>query len=379
MSVAERMASGLASFKPHIAQLAVQVCYAGMNIITRVALQDGMNHFIFVFYRQAVASLVISPFAYFLERSERPAMTCAVFWEIFTLAFVGITMNQNLYFAGLQDTSSTFASATTNLIPVVTFVLATTFRMEHVNIRSIYGQAKVVGTLVCVGGAMVMTLYKGPVLLKAVSRLGLDTWVLGALLLFASCLAWSCWLTFQAPVVKRYPVQQSLTALMLIQGTVQSFVVALIFERKVSVWKLNWDIKLLSIVYSGVLCSAFAFFVQTYCIRVKGPVFAAVFNPVATILVAILELLILHVRLHLGSLLGAIMIIAGLYVVLWGKAKDKSELDTDTEKNGLENDSNNNITITAPEESHIDINQPLLQHDGSAEHLNHSNTQIIRE
>jgi len=73
------------------------------------------------------------------------------------------------------------------------------------------------------------------------------------------------------------------------------------------------------------------------------------------------------------------MIIAGLYVVLWGKAKDKSELDTDTEKNGLENDSNNNITITAPEESTIDINQPLLQHDGSAEHLNHSNTQITRE
>lgn len=355
------MASGLASFKPHIAQLMVQVCYAGMNILTRLALEDGMNHFIFVCYRQAVASLVLSPFAYFLERSERPAMTCAVFWEIFTLAFVGITMNQNLYFAGLQYTSSTFASATTNLIPVVTFVLATTFRMEHVNIRSIYGQAKVVGTLVCVGGAMVMTLYKGPVLLKAVSGLGLDTWMLGALLLFASCFAWSCWLTFQAPVVKKYPVQQSLTALMLIQGTVQSFVVALIFERK------------------GVLCSAFAFFVQTYCIRIKGPVFAAVFNPVATILVAILELLILHVKLHLGSLLGAIMIIVGLYVVLWGKAQDKSELDTDTEKNGLENDSNHNITIPATEESNIDINQPLLQHEGSAEHLNHSNTQITRE
>jgi drug/metabolite transporter (DMT)-like permease len=369
------MASGLASFKPHIAQLTVQVCYAVMNIITRVALDDGMNHFTFVAYRQAVASLVISPFAYFLERNERPAMTCTTFWEIFFLALFGITINQNCYFAGLQYTSSTFASATTNLIPVVTFVMATTFRLENVNIRSIYGQAKVVGTVVCVGGAMVMTLYKGPVLLKAVIGLGLDTWELGAMLLFASCFVWSGWITFQAPVVKKYPAQQSLTALMLIQGTVQSFLVALIFERKASDWKLKWDIQLLSIVYSGIFCSAFAFFVQTYCIRVKGPVFAAVFNPTSTILVAILELLILHVKLHLGSLLGAIMIIVGLYVVLWGKAKDQSNLDTSTEKNGLENGSSNNIT----EDSNIDINQPLLQNEGSAEHLNHSHTQTSHE
>jgi len=316
------MASGLASFKPHIAQLTVQVCYAVMNIITRVALDDGMNHFTFVAYRQAVASLVISPFAYFLERNERPAMTCTTFWEIFFLALFGITINQNCYFAGLQYTSSTFASATTNLIPVVTFVMATTFRLENVNIRSIYGQAKVVGTVVCVGGAMVMTLYKGPVLLKAVIGLGLDTWELGAMLLFASCFVWSGWITFQ-----------------------------------------------------GIFCSAFAFFVQTYCIRVKGPVFAAVFNPTSTILVAILELLILHVKLHLGSLLGAIMIIVGLYVVLWGKAKDQSNLDTSTEKNGLENGSSNNIT----EDSNIDINQPLLQNEGSAEHLNHSHTQTSHE
>lgn len=371
------MASGLASFKPHIAQLTVQVCYAFMNIITRVALDKGMNHFTFVAYRQAVASVVISPFAYYLERDLRPAMTCTIFWEIFLLAFFGITINQNCYFAGLQDTSSTFASATTNLIPVVTFVMATAFRLENVNIRSIYGQAKVVGTVVCVSGAMVMTLYKGPVLLKALH--GLSSWDLGAILLFASCLVWSGWITFQAPVVKTYPAQQSLTALMLIQGTVQSFIVALIFERKASVWKLNWDIQLLSIVYSGITCSAFAFFVQTYCIRVKGPVFAAVFNPTSTILVAILELLILHVKLHLGSLLGAIMIILGLYVVLWGKAKDQSNSDPSTEKNEVENGSTNNLTITTTEDCNIDINQPLLQNEGSAENIIHSHSQISHE
>ena len=62
------MASWLESFKPHLVELAVQICVAGMIIITRVALDEGMSHFVFVTYTLAVATLVIAPVAYFLER-----------------------------------------------------------------------------------------------------------------------------------------------------------------------------------------------------------------------------------------------------------------------------------------------------------------------
>lgn len=55
-------------FKPHIAQTLVQVASAGMYIIARVCLIDGMNHFVFVTYRLLVATISIAPFAYFLER-----------------------------------------------------------------------------------------------------------------------------------------------------------------------------------------------------------------------------------------------------------------------------------------------------------------------
>ena len=37
------------------------------------------------------------------------------------------------------------------------------FRMESVNIKKLRSQAKIVGTIVCVGGALLMMLYKGPV------------------------------------------------------------------------------------------------------------------------------------------------------------------------------------------------------------------------
>jgi drug/metabolite transporter (DMT)-like permease len=364
------MASWLGSFKPHVALIAVQVCLAGMNIITKVALDEGMNHLIFVAYTLAVATLAISPFAYFLERNQRPAMTCAIFWQIFVLALCGTTLFQNFYFAGLEYTSATFASATSNLVPVVTFAMATAVRLEKVDIRSKYGQAKVAGTIICVSGAMIMTFYKGPVLIRLNGVIH-DTWLLGALMLFASCLFWSGWLTFQGPVVKKYPAEISLTAIMMLQGTVQCTLVALFFEPKPSAWRLKWDIQLLSIVYSGVLCFAFAFFVQTYCIRLKGPVFAAMFNPTSTIIVAVLEQLILHVKYYLGSLLGAILVISGLYIVLWGKAKDDKLVSP--EKHNPADGSNNNIS-----DWNIGVNQSLLQNEASHEHLFQSETEISR-
>lgn len=211
--------------------------------------------------------------------------------------------------------------------------------------KSKNGQAKVVGTIVCVGGAIVLTLYQGSVLVTMLNGFKLNTWMLGALMLFGSSVFISIWITFQVPVARKYRAQVSLLAIMLLQGAVQSILVALLFKPKASAWKLKWDIKLLAILYSGILCSGFALPLQMYCIRVKGPIVVAMFHPTTTIMIAILEHFILHTQFYLGSLLGAILIIAGLYMVLWGKANDDCNTD--------------NITDCS-----IDNKEPLLQ-DGS--------------
>lgn len=76
------------------------------------------------------------------------------------------------------------------------------FRLEKIRIKKLPSQAKVLGTLLTVGGAMLMTLYKGPIVdfirssrgghhEKATQATADLNWVKGTLMLIASCVGWS--------------------------------------------------------------------------------------------------------------------------------------------------------------------------------------------
>ena len=56
----------------------------------------------------------------------------------------------------------------------------------------------------------------------------------------------------QAHVLRKYWVELSLIAIMLLQGTMKSILVALFFEPNAFTWRIKWDIKLLNIPIFGV-------------------------------------------------------------------------------------------------------------------------------
>ncbi|GLT85971.1 hypothetical protein SLE2022_041360 [Rubroshorea leprosula] len=68
--------------------------------------------------------------------------------------------------------------------------------------------------------------------------------------------------------------------------------------------------------------STLIFFLISWGLRNKGPLYATIFNPLILIFVAIIASLFLDEKLHVGNMVGGILIIFGLYVVLWGKAKE---------------------------------------------------------
>ncbi|KAL5128100.1 WAT1-related protein [Glycine soja] len=246
-------------------------------------------------------------------------------------------VDQGFTFLGMQYTSASFASAVMNAVPSVTFVLAVIFRLERIKIRELRSQAKVIGTLVTFAGALLMTLYKGPQFDLfhhsntahqqggSHSTQNHSHWVAGTLFICLGCLAWSSFYILQSITVKRYPAELSLSSLICFAGALQSAVVALIADHNPRAWAIGFDYSLYGPLYTGIMSSGIAYYIQGLVMQSRGPVFVTSFNPLCMIIVTALGSLLLGEHLYLGSIIGGIIIAVGLYSVVWGKGKDYKE------------------------------------------------------
>ncbi|PON91449.1 Plant-drug/metabolite exporter [Trema orientale] len=328
------LAQRLKAVKPFVAVILLQFGFAGLSIITKFALNQGISQHVLVPYRHAVAAAVIAPFALVLERKTRPKMTYAIFTKIMFLGLLEPVIDQNLFYTGMKSTTATFAAAMSNILPAFVFLLAWIFRLEKVDIKRIHSLAKVLGTIVTVGGAMFMTLFNGPMLslpwAKPDSHHHSSTTannqvpIKGSLMIAAGCVGWSSFMILQAITLKSYPAELSLTVFICLAGATQGSLVAVALEwGNPAAWSIGLDAMLLATLYSGIVCSGFTYYVQGIVMKEKGPVFVTAFNPLSMVIVAILSSFILSEMLYLGRVVGAVIIVIGLYMVLWGKSKDK--------------------------------------------------------
>ncbi|PWA89704.1 nodulin MtN21 /EamA-like transporter family protein [Artemisia annua] len=321
--------------KPLLLMVLVQIITAGVSVFYKLAASDGMHLPILIAYRFLFAAAFFCPVALFVERKKRPKLTWMILLQAFGCGLFGGSLAQNLYVKALTLTSATFAAATTNLVPAITFVLAVCFGLERLGLMTYPGKAKIIGTIFGVGGAMLLTFYKGVDLHMWKTNVNLlngqqhasnsqqsSNIVMGSLLAMGSCFSYSIWLILQANMVKKFPCPYSVTALTLAMGGVQALVYGLYTERHWGDWKLGWNFRLLTAVYTGVLASGLMFTLIAWCVQMRGPLFVSAFSPLMLVVVAIAGSFVLNESLHLGSVLGAILIIFGLYAVLWGKSEE---------------------------------------------------------
>ncbi|KAF7816875.1 WAT1-related protein [Senna tora] len=316
----------------------LQFGFAGTVLFSMTSVKHGVNRFVFSAYRNAFAALCLAPFAFLLERKVRPKMTISVFLQIIALGFLEPVIDQGFTFLGMEYTSATFTSAMLNTVPSLTFVLAVIFRLERIKVKEIGSQAKVIGTMVTFGGALLMTLYKGPAIhlfhsLNTIQTQAQAThnsphkhWVIGTLFLLLGCAAWSSFFILQSITVKRYPAELSLACLICFVGSLQSGAVALVSHHQAAAWSLAWDYRLFAPLYTGVVGSGIAYYIQGLVLQTRGPVFVTAFNPLCMIIVAAFSSFLLSEQLHLGSIIGGIIIAVGLYSVVWGKGKDHKHI-----------------------------------------------------
>ncbi|KAM3732400.1 hypothetical protein ACB098_11G057800 [Castanea mollissima] len=335
--------------KPYIYCIFAYVCSAGFSITSKVSLNKGMSRYVLVAYGHAIGTIATARLAFLFERingkkdsqngKNDSKISFPLVRNLFFLGLLGAVLGRTLFYAGLEQTSPAFASALGNLIPSITFILAVLFRMEKLEISKRGSQAKILGTVFAFSGAALMTLYKGITVISLHTQhshqpvtqskgfVDKDS-VKGSLMLLTSYVSLSAFYILQTITIKMYPAPIKLTSLTCLSGAILSTIMTAILDHKSSSWKLSWNISLLAPIYSGVVIFGITVYVQTLAIRLKGPVFMTAFKPLSTLIVAIMGLLILGDALYIGGVIGATLIILGLYATLWGKEKEKVENET---------------------------------------------------
>ncbi|KAJ4962848.1 hypothetical protein NE237_022787 [Protea cynaroides] len=316
--------------KPYFLLTVNQLFLAVFMILLQYILSKGVvSALVIVVYEHIIATVILSLFAFFLERQKRPPISVKILCYAFFLGLLQVTLSQMLLTMSLQYVASSYQSIGLNLITAIVFVLALIFRQDKLQFCSTNGQAKVWGVTSSAAGVLVTVLWKGPTILKSTnfgSFQAASEGTIGAIMLIVGVLATCFWNIFVGPVTRMYPAELSLTAMMSFFGTIQTAIITAIVIPSSS-WELQWlgGLVLLAILLGGIVVTAFSYYVMTWSNHKRGPVFTTAFSPLLIVFTFLLDTIVLRDSAHLGSIIGAILVVVGLYLILWAKTDDRKK------------------------------------------------------
>jgi len=125
---------------------------------------------------------------------------------------------------------------------------------------------EVLGSLICIGGVVLLILYRGIPLNKATHSgkssynakdQGVEVvdnspqrWILGSTFLLISIVCWSGWFLIQARIGKRYPCKYSSTAFMSFFGAIQSAILCFAVKRDITIWIVRGKLEILTVLFA---------------------------------------------------------------------------------------------------------------------------------
>ncbi|KAK4378817.1 hypothetical protein RND71_000679 [Anisodus tanguticus] len=150
--------------------------------------------------------------------------------------------------------------------------------LERVGLGTKAWQAKMLGTVLCVGGAMLWPFYHGSIvpidqpnihwkyaqdMTENKSTTNHGNFMSGPFLLIVNAVSWGIWSIIQARVSMVYPAPYSSSALMCLMASFQCLIVGFCFDHNISVWSLRHSIRVVSAIYANTLkCTGLIFLIN---------------------------------------------------------------------------------------------------------------------
>ncbi|KAL7160429.1 hypothetical protein ABFS83_01G094700 [Erythranthe nasuta] len=319
----------------------VQFLYAGNSILISYLLKLGIHDSTLIVFSTFATFVVLSPLSILFERKQWPTkLTYKLFIQLLLLSFGGVTVFQTLFMKGVNLTSPAMATAMPNLAPGLIFFIAWACRLEKIELGCRYSRAKIAGTLLCVFGAVFMSLMQSThektakeakiaFLSPPAEYTVFDKkTIIGCLYLIAAVFVLSSQVVLQAITLRDFPASISLCALTSFIGVVITAIVQVVEDQK---WDFGWPILSIQemIAYSILagsisgICISF----NAWAMKKRGPVMVSIFNPLGTVISSFFSVITLGESIRVGSLAGMCLMFTGLYFVLWAKTKEGFPID----------------------------------------------------
>ncbi|KAH9553564.1 hypothetical protein CY35_08G017400 [Sphagnum magellanicum] len=245
------------------------------------------------------------------------------FWGFFGASFVFGWYRKHKHFLRISHAKLHSSFCATNRCHIQD--QCTFFRTEEVRYRQRDGQAKILGIIFCVLGALLMSIYKGPIIFKRLisktnppsSMLprnnllmgdlimgfegwGIDKWTLGGLCFILQTLSVGIETNLKGAIMARFPAPITVIAGMTLTGFLLMVIICYYTVQEQSEWGFHHVSEFLAAAYGGLIMTGINNVLKCWSVHNRGPIFVASYAPVMPMLSSIFGTFILGESLFLG-------------------------------------------------------------------------------
>jgi drug/metabolite transporter (DMT)-like permease len=309
----------------HIVLIAAQMCFSGWHIVGSLAMKDGADPFVFVLYREFIASLLMLAYAQYC--GLRIYIEPCDYVRFLILGFFSFVNVVGAMLA-LKFISASRFSIFQPLIPVIATFISVVVGLEK------FSALKALGVSMAVGGAILAETWKS-------SSSGEDrNLLLGTVIVSIQVTGMACLIVFVKPVLNKYP-PAVVTLCYYSVGSVYTLLLCCAWAYSLVPSDFDFDGHLLpwlALAYAATFATFFPYNAFSWAGKHLTPGITTVyctFQPVGTIM---LSLLILGSVITLSEGVGAVFVMLGLLVTVKAQREETNDHTAGSDEENSDSD-----------------------------------------